>query len=554
MRAFRYKACLPLAVLAVAASCSDPLSGVKNTNNPDRSSVLAKPSDVESLAGSLYQQIHSQTLGTITSLHPGLLTAAFENASGLANNGLGPRSGLPRGTIANNPGNPYDAENLSVFSQMERTARAAANILARASDKSFTLGSPAADLRMKAFTFFAYGVSLGDAALAYDSVAIPRPSDPASGPEAIPKLEGHALVMTYALQMLDSALAYTTNPAAAATGGFPLPAAWLPGNPLTAADFAKLIRSHRARFRADVARTPAERKAVDWNAVIADATNGIAADFQVDMNPSSGWDVNWLQTTLHFRDTNWHQMTPFIIGMADSSGGYDAWLATARDSRAPFLIKTIDKRFPAGEDRPAQNAAGQVAPTGVRYFRNRAPGLDQTGSGWANSQYDHYRFRAFADANRIGKFPLFTKAENDMLAAEGYIATGNGAAAAALIDVYRVRAGLPSLVAAGATSVSATVPGGRSCVPRVPVGPTFTSTACGSLLEAMKWEKRMETAYTNWGAWFFSGRGWGDLPDGTALEWPVPWQEMNTRAINAFYNLGGVGGPSSAGSSTYGFK
>ena len=47
------------------------------------------------------------------------------------------------------------------------------------------------------------------------------------------------------------------------------------------------------------------------------------------------------------------------------------------------------------------------------------------------------------------------------------------------------------------------------------------------------------------------GRGWGDLPEGTAYEYPVPYQEMQSRQRPS-YNLGGGFG-SSAGKSTYGF-
>jgi hypothetical protein len=70
-------------------------------------------------------------------------------------------------------------------------------------------------------------------------------------------------------------------------------------------------------------------------------------------------------------------------------------------------------------------------------------------------------------------------------------------------------------------------------------------------MEAMKWEKRLETEMTYMGAWFFDSRGWGDLPEGTPIEWPVPFQELDVRNI-PLYNLGGVGGPSSAPKGTYG--
>ena len=51
---------------------------------------------------------------------------------------------------------------------------------------------------------------------------------------------------------------------------------------------------------------------------------------------------------------------------------------------------------------------------------------------------------------------------------------------------------------------------------------------------------------------WFSGRGWGDLPEGTAVHWPVPYQEMDTRR-KPFYPLGGVGRDGAAARGNYGF-
>jgi len=549
MRIFRYAAAA-LALVGAGAACKDALD-VENENNPDRETVLKKPTDVEGLASSLYQQILNATLGNIARTETGMMTASFMNASGLANNGLGPRSALPRGQIDNGRGNPYATENLADFRIHAQVARSASDILARVQgDENFTLGSAAQDTRLLAWTHFNFGVALGNLALVYDSAAIPHPDDDPVAPPS--PLVDHPEVMAAALVELDSAIFYANKPEASLAGGFPTASGggWMNGNALSAATFIRLARSYKARFRAGVARTPTERAAVNWNAVIADATNGITANVNANMDFTIGWDYNWLASNLHFRDANWHQMTPYIIGMADTSGAYNAWLATPRDSRAPILIRTPDLRFPAGETRAAQAAQGQGAPTGRRYFRNRNPGLDQAAVGWQSSFYDHYRWRAFADAGRIGPFPVFTVAENDMLAAEGYIRTGNFSAAATLIDKTRTTSGLPSV--AGITSLTQSVPGGNACVPRVPVGPSFTTTVCGSILEAMKWEKRMETAYTSYGAWFFDSRGWGDLAEGTALEWPVPFQELDAR-VAALYNLGGVGGAAAAGPSTYGF-
>jgi hypothetical protein len=71
-------------------------------------------------------------------------------------------------------------------------------------------------------------------------------------------------------------------------------------------------------------------------------------------------------------------------------------------------------------------------------------------------------------------------------------------------------------------------------------------------MEALKYEYRVETYFTGYAQWFQAMRGWGDLIEGTPLEFPVPYQEMLVRVL-PFYNLGGVGGKSAAAKGTYGF-
>jgi hypothetical protein len=44
----------------------------------------------------------------------------------------------------------------------------------------------------------------------------------------------------------------------------------------------------------------------------------------------------------------------------------------------------------------------------------------------------------------------------------------------------------------------------------------------------------MELAFMQYGAWYFDSRGWGDLAVGTALQWPVPYQEMDTRNLKLY--------------------
>ena len=64
---------------------------------------------------------------------------------------------------------------------------------------------------------------------------------------------------------------------------FTIPADWMSVE-MTSAELARLAYSYKARFRANVARTPAERSAVNWTQVIADADNGIYSDFNMEID------------------------------------------------------------------------------------------------------------------------------------------------------------------------------------------------------------------------------------------------------------------------------
>ena len=205
-----------------------------------------------------------------------------------------------------------------------------------------------------------------------------------------------------------------------------------------------------------------------------------------------------------------------------------------------------------GATRAAQNADTPQQVTGRRYLYNRAPGLDTPVSGWGFSQYDFRRYFFIRAAQGSGPYVAMNKVEMDMLAAEGYIRAGNFAAAQPMIDASRARSGLPTI--GTITSASQPIQGGaRGCVPQVPQPPSFNTVGCGNIMEAMKWEKRMETAFScTFFCWFSDSRGWGDLPANTALHWAVPYQEMDAR-LQPFYGTGGGIPGSSAARGTYGF-
>lgn len=535
--------------MLVVTACSGFLE-TENNDTPDVAATLATAAGIQTITATLYQTIWSSGNGATGAggalpIYHQLANMAFESHTQI-NQPPGLRGILPRAAISNARGANGTTENFRDYSGLSKNSRTASNVII-ALDKLIasgqSLGSDALNARARSFAFFANGVSLGNLALAYDSAAIVLPGVPLS---ETPPLSGAVEVMRAALASLDSAVVIAGSPVAASA--FPLPNTWINGRALSASEFVRLSRSYRARFRAGVARTPDERAAVDWAAVIDDVNGGIRADLNVLLDPATGW-ANSVLGYLHQFGV-FHQMTPMILGMADTTGAYGAWLALPLSDRRPFLIRTPDKRLPQGETRTAQTANSPPVPPPTLYFRNRSAGSDLVIQSWGSSDYDFYRFQAIVNAGTRGDFPIMTIAEMDLLAAEGYLRLGQIASAAALIDKYRARSGLPALTGV-VSSLTTPVPGGNACVPRVPTS-AGNATACGTIFEAMKWEKRMETAFTGWASWYFDSRGWGDLAEGTALEYPVPFQELDARRL-PLYDLGGIGGRSAAVRGTYGF-
>lgn len=517
-------------VIALVA-CNDNSLAVLNPNQPDVPRVYSTPRGVEAIIGKLFQQMWNAQQNNF-GVGVQSLVMSFESHSGLGNFGFGARANVPRQTVDNTLGNPDQDIILNDFDKLTRNARSAANAIAAL--KKFvaagtSTGSAARDAAAISFAYFNLGYGLASVAMFYDSAAIITPEVPS---DVVPALSTSGEVMIVALAMFDSAIAVSASPAATGSGGWPLNAGWISGNSaVTNARWQQIIRSYKARFRAGVARTPTERAAVDWNAVVNDAVAGITTDFTVQADPSTGWGFGVLNQLAV--DATWSQMTPMILGMADTTLAYDTWLAQGLDAKVPFLLRTPDQRFPSGETRAAQNTTSGgdtkagTPPGTVLYFFNRLQGNDKPAAPWGTWFYDNQRFWGVRFNAGSGPIMAFSKAENDMLAAEGYMRTARTALAVPLINLTRVRAGLPA-IPAGAAQTDA-VPGGSACVPRVPQPPNFTATACGSVYEAMKWEKRVETSFTGYAQWFIDSRGWGDLTKGTILEWPVPWEELYAR-------------------------
>ncbi|HVY64077.1 MAG TPA: hypothetical protein VHH11_04570, partial [Gammaproteobacteria bacterium] len=497
---------LPGVVLAAAiglGACENKLT-VANPNSGNTERVLGTPADAENLLGSYYKRYMTGVYGSTTNLEGMANIFALMNYSSLANNCMNSHAPFVGASNVNSPGNTCNGEQFRLYQIEGEVTRVASTVLAKM-DSGLTLGltdpkTDARNLRARAFAEFLRGISLGYVALMHDSAAIISPTmgtgddckpDPFTG-VCVGKLRPYTEVADSAYAALQRSLDYATTTGTTGTDGFPLPGDWIPSTKsYSQAEFVKLVHSYRARLRANMARTPTERAAADWTAIIADVDAGITFDDSITTSTTTFNVLAWRNQ--YGTRGSWHQMPPFYIGMADGGTSYAAWIAQPLGDRGAgnngFFMVSPDLRFPQGATRSAQQSDFTTTSCTVaasrckRYFLNRNGGDNFSGAGWGFSNYDFLRFESWrtrgdAGSARNGSTPIMMLSEMRLLKAEGLYRKGDYAGAAALVNVSRtatvdangraIGGGLPAITAFDATTP---VPGGAACVPKVPQAP-----------------------------------------------------------------------------------
>jgi len=528
----RKSALFAVVSMFAVAGCAD--LDVVNPNAPDTERALSSPGDVESLVagswGNWWLTSHNLD-GPVGNL----ANASFQLSSWPANFGMVFYSYIPRNAVENSPTHEFYGQQLNyVWSRNYRALSAVAQGLQAIEDPAIAeaLG-PERVLRIRAFGRFVQGLAHGSLGLFYQEAFIV---------DETTDLLGEMTAVDYNA-MLDASLGYFDEAIALGNqGGFEnIPSSWMTVN-TSPAQLARIASSMKARYRANMARTPAERDAVNWAAVMSEIENGVPDGWNLELQFFSA--PFWSDHVGQFSSAvGWAQVSYMIEGMADQSGNYQRWLEDPAFDRfpdfpdgSPVLIITPDERFPQGS-----TLSEQVANPGTM----RRAGFSSRGQpGRGTHRWSHY-FNTTMDFHRAGgtTVPEITATEMRLLRAEGLIrqgGAGNLAEAASLINVTRVAAGLSPTNADGAND---------SCVPKLPSG------QCGDLLEMMKWEKRMHTGFfgVHGNTWYFDGRGWGDLFEGTYLAMPMPCLDAELLFLPC-NSTGGIGGEASSPGSIYGIE
>ncbi len=496
---------------------------VTNPNNPDRERATRTPGDVQTIAASSFVTLWGSLMGN----SPGfpLSSMADEATTGFAdfaNFDLNqePRIALNNSTVYQRIGvvqNPW-AAMYGVISS--------ANDALIAIDKGvvITEGNTDVTARTRAFAKLMQGVAHGYLALQFDSAYIADETMDAE--TATFALQGHTAVRDAAIAQLVQAVSIAN------ANTFTLPSTgWINGLTLTNQDLARIANYYIARFLAYSPRSPQERAAVNWNEVIARLDAGITQDLSLEAIPEvlvSDFRRLWARqrTTI---PGDYGRADYILVGPADTSGAFQNWIATPVANRTQFQLRTPDRRI--------QGSTGLTS-SGLYFGYNTATLFAASRGLYQRSSY-YFRRWGVGDSWQAGPQLWLSKGEADYLRAEALIRLNRAAEAVPLINARRVANGmLPAVTIEGP-------PQANSCVPKKHGG------GCGSLWDALKYEKRIEMAGVEPGIAWYDGRGWGTLVAGTLTQFPVPARELEVSRLPVYTYGGAPGSVGSAPSPDY---
>jgi TonB-dependent SusC/RagA subfamily outer membrane receptor len=295
---------------------------------------------------------------------------------------------------------------------------------------------------------------------------------------------------------------------------------------LNSQQFIRVANSFVARLLAYTPRSREERAAVDWDEVIRRVDAGITTDFAPIAQPEILFD-DWKRLVARLRTagrpSDFGRPAYWLIGPADSTNGFVNWAATPVADRQPFQMRTRDRRI--------QGAGGPATPGSyVGYNLNNIFAVSR---GTYRFSWYYYLRNGTGTTWQTGPQVAMTVAEMDLLKAEALIRRGRASEAVPLINKTRLANGqLPEVTIDGP-------PDQPGCVPRKLNG------QCGSLWDALRYEKGIEGLGVSGVIRFFDARGWRMLAEHSITQLPIPGLELGTLRLPN-YTFGGPGGQSSA--------
>lgn len=538
---------LLVALVAGTVACAD--LEVMNDNNPSRETVVRNSQDVLALISNAMIQWYGPCCGTgagMGNTNPGISMSAMadEFSTGFTDFGAQDLSREPREAINQGIGtlSTHEATWINFYSNIA-ALNAALQAISKYDLQLRNASGVDVTAEAHAYAKFMQALNHGYVALIFDRGYVFSESVDTDTLRFSPENPGvqnlirpYGEVMDTAIAELNAALAIAQS----ATFTYPsgVPTQWFLGVPVTNTELQRIIHSYLARFKVYVARTPAERAAVNWNEVIQHIDQGITSDFGVMGS------IGFVQSLYKHRAARLRTTIPGdfmrvdyrLVGPADQSpltrhpdSTYVEWYRKPWADRTPFRMIVADRRIEGATPRPPT-----CAPTLQNIVCGKYIGYHNSTVFAANrglGQRSFYFFHRFGSLNTFqdGFMPIMNVAEMDLLKAEGLIRLGRAEEAIPLINRYRVTNGeLPPVDING---VPGTAP---DCTPRRLNGD------CGSLWDALMYEKRIETLGLEGGTAYYDARGWQFLVQNTPLHFPMPRRDLELLRLDTYTFGGGL--------------
>ena len=512
------------AVLVAGSACLD--LEVQNLNAPDRERAIRTPGDVEALVSGGFSTWEYTAQG----LYPAAAMSCVADAHSSSWGNFGMRDNCSEPRVAWNNDASYGSNAVARLPWQQSYASLAAvrdGLLAIEGGLRIQEGPEAPDNtdRLVLFGKLIQALNFSNLAVIHDQAFLVDETvsaDDLGTLEPVPYDQVWARAEELYAEVIQGAQA----------GSFTIPDLWVGWqHDWDGARMAEVARALRTRYRTQVPRTEAERQALNWSAILADAQMGISETYGCVRETGGNWCLHQMKRFGAWL-TGWTRIDYRTIGPADASGGYQRWINAPLDQRTPFDMDTDDARInPTG---PCYAASAASCGKYIRYMGNSPFPADRGIYHYSN--YIDWRWAYLWYEDRyVGFWPDMTPLELELIAAEANYHLGNKAATMETVNKYRTMSGeLPPF-----TDVNGVAPGGDRCIPKMNDG------SCGDLWEAYKYEKRIELYQYGMINEYFDDRGWGDLVQHSWTQLPIPGIELDLLLME-IYTFGGPGGNSSA--------
>ena len=457
---------------------------VENLNEPTLSHFTREPEMLETLAGTLFRDIHN-AMQEYNSPALAMSTMADQNTCSWGTAGMRDLSNEPRQGWNNSIYYSYYSiigtfwkNCYSVIS----TANDVENVLVKQELSDFFNDGEKA--KLKSWCSFIKGISHGYLGLTFDRANIVR-GDVLTDSLGFVSWEN---MIDISLDFLDEAIE-TAN-----ANTFVIPAEWMGGESYSNVELAELANSFAARILVYSSRNKNYNDKIDWNRVLKYATNGIQKNLQPVLGDAYGF---YDMFTVYARYPGWAKIDNGIINLLDPN--YPSYWPQ-RDL-TDWLNSNQNPGFAQSEDARLESD--------LTYM----PSNFQPSRGLYHlSNYKHKRFDyVFSEYWHGSKAkPSMLVWENDLLIAEANLRLGNAAKTLFILNdpngSRKVRGKLDDV----------------------------NTTDFDKLLWTIFYERDIELINTGMGIAYFDMRRRDNLQRGTILHFPVPAGELQTMNLEVY--------------------